>query len=231
MRVGMADEQLREQPKDFIKPLELQKKPSIWPKIIVICIVFFMVAWVVAGFSTDIFSGKAKLPKNAFQIGGYTFYTLEDGTFGTYTAIGQQKIPIAFRLDPRKAGDIPFFESVLGTILNSEKVYITFDPDNPKERGKLAVAAAEISRITSLYQIETTAAFTHDTNPIEPKIPIRSCGNAKAGVSIIELRFSDRIYIGVDQSDNRCIVVEAPTGDDLILAADKLGMNLVGIRV
>ncbi len=219
------------QPKDFIKPLDLEKKKSPWSKIIVISIIFFMVAWVVAGFSSDIFSGKEKLPSNTFQVSSYTFYTLEDGTFGTYTAIGKQKVPIAFRLDPRKAGEIPFFESVLNTILNSQKVYITFDPNNPKERGKMAVAAAEISRITSLYQIETTGAFTRDTDPIEPKIPIRTCGDAKAGVSIIELRFSDKTYIGVDPLDNRCIVIEAPTGDDLILAADKLGMNLIGIRV
>ncbi|MBI4095270.1 MAG: hypothetical protein HY438_00250 [DPANN group archaeon] len=227
----MVDEQPKEQPKDFIKPLELRKKPSVWPKIFVICLVFFMVAWVVAGFSTDIFGGEAKLPKNAFEVSGYTFYALDDGTFGTYTAIGQQKVPIAFRLDPRKAGDIPFFESVLNTILNSQKIYISFDPNNPQERGKLAVAAAEISRITSLYQIETTAAFTRDTDPVEPRIPIRGCGDAKIGVSIIELRFSSKTSISVDPLDNRCILIEAPTGDELILAADKLGMNLIGIRV
>ncbi len=222
-----------DQPKEFIKPLDLEKKKSPWTKIFVVALVFFMVAWVVAGFSGDIFggNGQQKLPKNAFQISGYAFYTLDDGTYGTYTAIGSQKVPIAFRLDPRQAGNIPFFDGVLDLILNTQKIYISFDPNNPQERGKLAVAAAEISRITSLYKIDTTGAFTQDSNPINPDIPIKKCSDANAGVTVIELKFASKTSIGIDASNNRCVVISAPTGDELIFAADKLGMNLLGIRV
>ncbi len=223
-----------EQPKDFIPPIgSQQKKKFNWGKPAAIIIVLTMVAWVVAIAIGDRYglgitdSKEEKKPKNLIQVGGYDFYVLEDYTFGTFLNAGDKKIPIAFRLDPRQAGNISIDSSVVQKLLSSAKVYITFNP-NQKSLGKFAVASAEISRITSIYQIPTIGAYTEDSIPISADVPLKTCADAIEKTAVVTLEISDSTEIS---SEGSCINVRGKTADDLILAADKLGMNLVGIRL
>lgn len=92
----------------------------------------------------------------------------------------------------------------------------------------MAVAGAEISRITGLYGITTVSAYTKDSEPVNPNIPIRTCADVKEGTGVIILE--PNATTGINLKDG-CVLVSGATADDLILAADKLGMNLLGIKV
>ena len=226
------DEQAKEPPKEFIPPIGQQKKKFNWGKPAAIIIVLAMVSWAVAiavgdRYGIDGGSKEEKKPSNLIQIGSYDFYILEDYTFGTFLTAGDKKIPIAFRLDPRQAGNISLDYAAIQRILGAQKIYITFNP-NQKNLGKFAVASAEISRITSIYRIPTIGAYIEDANPIDEKVPIKTCADTADKTIIMTLSIGKENSV---TSDGNCINVSGKTVDDLILAADKLGMNLVGIRL
>ena len=188
-----------------------------------------MVGWVFAAYYGLNLSAGQKQEENVITANGYSFYVLPDNTFGTYLTIGDKKFPIAFRLDPRQAGNIELNPSVIQQILNSKKIYITFDPLAGKEAvPKFGITSAEISRVTGLYNLETIGAFTRDSNPISPNTPIKTCDDAMPGVTVIELLIADTNKI---VSDKNCVKIYGKSADDLILAADKLGMNLIGIKL
>jgi len=117
----------------------------------------------------------------------------------------------------------------VSTILNANKIYITTNPNQP-ELGKLAVASAEVSRITGLYNIETIPTFTEDSDPPNSAVPLKTCDNANPAAQAVV------IYVHLDNStgvrnENGCIHVTGDTSDSMILAADKLGYNLIGIKL
>lgn len=212
-----------------------KKKVSIWTKVFAIVVMISMVGWVLAAYmdkgdnnSTGGTTGNGNT--TLLNISGYSIYALQDGTFGTFIKDNSGKqIPIAFRLDPRNASNISIDNTSVEQILNSKKIYVIVDPDET-ELGKIAVAAAEISRIPPIYGITIVGAYSKDSNPPNPNVPIRTCSDASnmTSTSIIYLNVGNSTGI---VNDNGCIHVDGKTADDLILAADKLGYNLVGIRI
>jgi len=201
-----------------------KKKSSIWKKLMVIIPIIFLSTWALAMWNPL----EEKEQPGVFEVSGYTFFELKDGTYGTYVLANGQKIPIAFRLDPRNASEYYIQDGVVNTILRSGKLYITFNP-NQEDLGKIAVASAEISRITGLYGINTIGAFTEDSNPINPEVPIRTCADVSNTTSVILMEISNTTEVVLDSGN--CIHVRASNPDELILIADKLGYNLLGISV
>ena len=106
-------------------------RKDFFKKITSVFILIFMVGWVFAayyGFSND----DEQQNENIISVGGYNFYALPDGTFGTYLNTGNSKVPVAFRLDPRNATLIPIKDQATKQIQTAQKIYITFDPNqNP----------------------------------------------------------------------------------------------------
>ncbi len=206
-----------------MKPKKEKSKTGFWIKVFTFIIIATMSFSVLAMWQ---FGDKEEEQENTIQISGYTFYDLGDGTFGTYATLGGQKVPIQFRLDPRNATSIPIEEQAVKQIFTAQKIYITFNP-NQKELSKIAVAAVEISRIIGLYGIPVVAAYTEDSNPINPDIPIRTCDDVSETTTII--------YLGIGETKintfEGCVLVTGENTDDLILAADKLGMHLLGIKI
>jgi len=212
---------------DIIAPIKPKKKRiPWWKKAMVIIPIIFLSTWALAMWNP--LEGSEERPENVFDISGYTFFELDDGTYGTYVMANDNKIPVAFRLDPRNASEIYLEQEVIQPILNSAKVYITFNP-NQENLAKIAVASAEIARITGLYGINTVGAYTEDSDPVNPNVPLKTCNDANNQTSIIIMEITDST--GVSLGENNCIHVKGETADDLILAADKLGFNLLGIKV
>lgn len=216
--------------------LKIQKpkgKPSLFKKIASVAILLFMVGWVFAAYyGLQSTAADNKQNQNIISAGGYDFYLLPDNTFGTYVNSGDQKIPVAFRLDPREAGNISLEEQAIQQILTAKKIYIAFDPQQPKEDlPKMAVAAAEISRITGLYNLQTVGAFTRDSDPVNQNVPIKTCKDVDIGVTVIEMQIDNSTEQNSILQDKGCVKVIAKSSDGLILAADKLGMNLIGIKL
>ncbi len=207
-----------------LPPVKPKNKVPLWKKLFVLIPILFLSTWALAMWNP---LEKNDKPSNLIEIGNYSFYELEDGSFRTYVVYGDKKIPVPFRLDPRNASNISLADGVVEKLLKSQKIYIVFSPDE-SEIAKMAVAGAEISRITGLYGITTTSAYTKDSEPVNPNIPIRTCADAKEGIGVIMLE--PNATTGIDLKDG-CVLVSGATADDLILAADKLGMNLLGIKV
>jgi hypothetical protein len=209
-----------------------KKKVSIWTKVFAIVVMITMVGWVLAAYmdkgDNNGNSDNSGKDANLLNISGYSIYALPDDTFGTFIKGENGKdIPIAFRLDPRNASNISIDNTSVEQILNSQKIYVIVDPDET-ELGKIAVAAAEISRIPPLYNIAVVGAYSKDSNPPNPSVPIRTCSDVSSTTSIIYLNVGNTTGI---ENIKGCIHITGKTADDLILAADKLGYNLVGIKI
>lgn len=203
-------------------------RKNFFKKITSVFILIFMVGWVFAayyGFSND----DKQQNENIISVGGYNFYALEDGTFGTYLNTGDSKIPVAFRLDPRNASTISLDQSTVQQILTAKKIYLTFDP-MIEDKARVAVAVAEIARITSLYNIETVGAYIKDSDPPSPGVPIRTCEDTSSTITVLELGIDNLTSTSI-VNQKGCIKMNGQTADDLIGAADKLGMNLIGIKL
>jgi len=215
-----------------LPPIQRPKqKSNFWKKAIVIFIIISMsastVGFAYVSYSNDQQSKKQDSPQNGFQIGNYTFYDVGDGTFGTYVTYQGQQQPIQFRLDPREAGSIPIDDSAVQKILSAKKVYLTSDPQGP-ELPKVAVAAYEISRIFGFYGIKATGAYTRDADPPNPDIPLKTCADASSTTTVVVLEEGN--FTGITE-ENNCVHVSGFNADELIWAADKLGMNLLGITL
>ena len=205
------------------------KKKKLWIKLFVIgVIVIFGGSAIGFGYGNFI-SPTQKEDKNAIQVSGYTFFALDrtPATYATLVTLGGKQIPIEFRLDPRQAKDIPIADSAIESLATATKTYIVFDPNQP-DLGYFGVASAEISRILSLYNIETVGAFSRDSNPINPSVPLKTCNDASKTTTVITLSLANYTAINYD---NNCVRISGKTTNDLILAADKLGMHLLGIRL
>lgn len=209
-----------------------KKKMSIWAKIFAVIVIISMTGWIFAAYldNPDNQNNGNKKYEGGFEISGYTFYDLQDGTFGTFIGSGSEEIPIAFRLDPRNASNISLADDSVARILAATKAYVVVNPNNQTELAKIAVAAAEISRILPLYNITTVGAYTEDSNPPNPNVPIKTCDDATNTTAVIHLKIDPDGRTEIKTVDN-CVHVIGTTADDLILAADKLGYNLVGITI
>ncbi len=209
-------------------PQKSKKKMSIWAKVFAVVVIISMTGWVFAAYIENPDNEDKKKNPNLIEISGYSFYDLQDGTYGTFiNAGGKDEIPIAFRMDPRNASNISIDNTSVTQLLSAKKVYVVVSPNNT-ELAKIAVAAAEISRILPLYNITTVGAYTEDSNPPNPNIPIRTCNDTSATTGIVYLSIGNKT--GIETIDG-CVHVTGINADELILAADKLGYNLVGILI
>jgi len=214
-----------------LRPLKPKdKSKAFWNKAIVVFIVIVMAASSI-GFmfgGDDDNQEKEQLPENAIQVGNYTFYDLGNNAFGTYVVIdNNQKQLIQFRLDPREAGNISLDEKALMDIVSAKKIYITSDPLG-KDLGNVAIAAYQISRIIGLSNIPTVGAYTRDSEPPNPNVPLKTCNDATNTTTVIILEAGD--FTGISEKDY-CVHISGTNNTEMIKAADKLGMNLLGIRL
>jgi len=229
----MADEE-NKQPEQQAPLSHVQKqkaRSNFWKKAIVVFIGIVMVAST-AGFmlnsnSSSDNNNEQNLPANAFVVGNYTFYNASDGSYGTYVQLGGNQTAIRFRLDPREAGNISLDDIALRDIVSAKKLYITTDPQGT-DLGNIAIAAYEISRIIGLSSIPTVGAYTRDADPSDPDVPIKTCADATNTTTVIVLETGD--FTGISDR-NYCVHISGTNSTELIKAADKLGMNLLGIRL
>lgn len=210
--------------------MEDHKKPKIsfYKKALGAFTVIMLFSWMLAAWDpTEVEDSYTGIPEEQIKVNSYDFWILEDETFGAFIYKDNLRIPIAFRLDPREAEDISIDEQAVTEILSAKKIYMTFNP-NEGELSKIAVASAELSRILAVFNIPVMGAYTEDTNPINPAVPLKTCDDATDEVKIILLEIDKDTSI---TTKDNCIHISGETEDDLILSADKLGYNLVGFKI
>lgn len=171
-------------------------------------------------------NNEEKLPENAFEYEGYLFAEDTDGFFWARGVIKGRETPVVFRADPRELEDISINPNAVDKILNARKVYISFSP-NQQEIYKIGIAKVQIERLLNAYQIPVVGAYSEDSDPIDPNVPVKNCSDSTDWTPVIMLEISDTTQI----TSGDCIYVRGNNHDNLILAADKLGMHLVGISI
>ncbi|UCD03997.1 MAG: hypothetical protein JSW73_05705 [Candidatus Woesearchaeota archaeon] len=185
--------------------------------------------------SPEIIEGKEKI-----EFEGYTFYydpiensysifaKIEDNRIEYITDVKDATTRFAFRGDPRNISSINLDEDVVDIILNSNKIYLAYNP-NEENLSKIAIAGIEIVRLTgNVFRIPSVEAYTEDADPVDPNVPLKTCEDATELTPIIFLEITDTTEI---ISEGNCIYVRGKNADELIEASDKLGMNLVGVKI
>lgn len=176
--------------------------------------------------------------KEEIQIGEYTFYYDEiDNSYSIFAKIANNHIyydiPLmeatsrfAFRADPRNMQFINMDPEVVDKILSGNRIYLTYSP-NEDNISKVVVAGIQIARLVgNVFGLRLTEAYTEDSDPINEMVPLKDCSDASDTVTVIQLETADTTEI---VSEGNCVIVRGKDANELINAADKVGMNLLGI--
>jgi|GEM_PF-1642722 len=206
-----------------------KKKVSIWYKIFAAIIIVTMIGWVLAIYVDNQTNDNNSNGGSTFEVSGYTFFMTPDGAFNTMYETGSGEIPVPFRLDPREATNISIDSTAVPALLASTKVYITSSPkvDN---YAMYAMAGVQVARLLGLYSIQTLGAYTEDNEPPNPNIPLKTCADVSAEkkTSVIYVHLGNETAV---RNENGCINITGITPEDLVLAADKLGYHLIGVKI
>ena len=138
---------------------------------------------------------------------------------------GKHQYDVPFINDPYSLEDIPVTDNIKNKLLNKQGIYVTIDPN---ANSKAVLAAVEITRVIGtndygVFKIPTQAAVISQTNT---SYPVITCNNANLQTGVIYLKVEDETKI---YSSNECVIVEGKDYDELIKAADKLTLHLLGV--
>ena len=138
--------------------------------------------------------------------------------------VGETPLNLKLKADPRDIKDIFSEKDIKTKLLPASLIFITLKPNLTSTA---VVAATEISKITahqSLFRTKTLGALTEKSN--NEAAPVITCADATIEQKVIYLKLSDTTKIS---SLNNCITIEGKTEQDLVRAADKLILQLLGI--
>jgi len=139
-----------------------------------------------------------------------------EGDFQPYT--------LAIRNDPASLEDIPLMGNLKQRIPNDESVVITIDPEQELE-GKTVVAVYEIMNVLQSEILYNKTVYTAVSKEYEDKAVV-TCDNANDANTVIFVTLGEETQVyGYDY----CIIVMGTNEDELIRAADRLALHLVGI--
>jgi len=137
-----------------------------------------------------------------------------------------QPYAITVRNDPKSLEDIPLYGNPVQRIVNDEVVFITIDPDQ-ELRGKTVVAVYEIQGFIDNTFFYNTPVYTTLTKEYgEEEKLIRTCDDASDSQTVIYVTLGEETGVSVD---GYCIIVMGTDEDEIIRAADRLALHLVGI--
>lgn len=112
-------------------------------------------------------------------------------------------------------------------------LYVTKDPEiiNITDN-KATIAIIEFGRILGtnefgIYKIPSQSANTKlpENNP-SSTVPIVTCANVSKEISVIYVKLGNKNEV---YSKNKCVIIEATDGDNLIKVADKFAYHLIGL--
>lgn len=157
-----------------------------------------------------------------------TLYTQEKNIEKTY------RFPL--RYGPKELEDILVTKDIKNKFLSKsiEGAYLTMDPDLSS---KTVIAAGEIVKTIGysensifnianpgVYNLPILIAFIKQ--PENKDLIIKTCDDTTEIHKVIWLKLSDQTRISYQ---NNCVIVEGKTEDDIIKAADRLVLTLLGV--
>jgi hypothetical protein len=174
------------------------------------------------------FSLKAKSSKFIYN-DEFEVYRIKDNDYVHYKIKifvndNSQPFLIDIKKDPREIEMIPMDKGIREKLLNSKQIFVTITP-NTNLTSETAMAAFEIEKIIDnpyLFNIPVNSSFTESYKDY----PVKTCDDVSDEVSVVWLKRGDETKINFEDS---CIIMTGITEDDLIKAADKLVLNVLGI--
>jgi len=128
------------------------------------------------------------------------------------------------RYDPASMEDIPIDRTIFNKVKDDKGMHITIDP-TANLTGKTTIAALEIDKFIDSKYFLNIPVNSSVTSPYA-NYPVRTCEDATAESSVIWLKTGDETKI---TSEGNCAIVQGKNEDEIIRAADRLVLYLVGI--
>jgi hypothetical protein len=193
-------------------------------------VIFILVTSIFGLYTNRPTQSQQAAPEPSFFHGEIAFYEQSDGFFGVYLQRSDGQVqPLSFRLDPRTMSDILIESDLNQKIRNATKIYTTYSPNLDTSYAKMAIAIGEVTRLLPLVtknRAVSKTAFTEDSDPIDPDVPIKNCEDATIEYPIISFEIGNQNRVN---SEGFCIHIIGKNADDLILSSDRLGYSFVGI--
>lgn len=151
------------------------------------------------------------------------------GQYYTYIKMPEreQSHVIEMRESPNDAALVPMEKGIKQQILSAETLYLVTDPD---EESRIVIGMVEVGKIVGgkydILNIPTVVGLTEPVPNSTEERQVITCENSTQQAPVIYFRKGDSNMVYTEDS---CIIVEGTTGDEVILASDKLGYVLLGI--
>lgn len=173
------------------------------------------------------FLGLFDKETNHYFYNGFEVRKIIDGPtshhFEILIHINRQLAILKTKFGPKELEDITITEDVINTVLDSKKIWITFEDINSTAIS--AVASLEIEKFTDnpyLWDISTDPAYTQQVG----NLSAITCENATETTTVILMHPSDKTMIS---NSGTCVTIDAETEMDFVRAANKLGLALAGV--
>lgn len=202
------------------KILEEKRKTDNVGLIVIVFIGILIIAIIAFLMINPIFN------KIVFKYNGYLIHkNIENGLqYDIYLNLEGREVTLSLRSDPREVDKIPINTSFREIILNSYQIYTAIDP-YANMTAITSLAALEIDKIIDnsyLYAIPVNSAFTREMG----NYTVKTCEDSKDKVGVILLELANKTEVIVK---DKCIIINGKTEEDLIRAADRLVLTLLGI--
>ncbi len=197
-----------------------EKKPDNVGVIVIVFICILVIAIITFILINPIFN------KITFNYNGYLIHkNTENGLqYDIFLKLDGREVSLSIRIDPREVDSIPIDKAFREIILNSSQIYTAIDP-YANMTAITSLAALEIDKIIDnqyLYAIPVNSAFTREMG----NYTVKTCEDSKDKTSVILLELANKTEVIVK---NKCIIINGETEEDLIRAADRLILTLLGI--
>ena len=195
--------------------------------IILIVLIVIMVAF----GSYVFFKGPKTMVEDNYQYsnGDSVFSVMKISDIESYITLfvgkdEQQPYTLALRNDPLSLEDIPV-RGILNTrIYGDEEVFVTIHPD-ANLSGKVVIAALEIDRVIDNKYLYNTKVSSATTLPYEG-YPTKTCKDGTKDSTVVWLTLGSETTV---YTEGNCIIVAGTDEDEIIRAADRFVLTLLGI--
>ena len=202
-------------------------------KIGIITVVLFLILILIGGGM--FYLSNSSVEEYYFEYNGIEFTPNKDTSIGYkmmfYVNNAQYPVIMTVRNDPRDLEDISIdIEKVRSMIEGKSQIYIT---QNPRDNltGATTVAAIEIDYFIDneyLYNIPVNSSFTetYDDAVFAEVQVIKTCEDSNEETTVVWLRVGNETSVF---EENGCLVVQGTDEMEIIAAADRLYLTMVGI--
>ena len=215
----------------------MKKKDIKKMNIVIVILIIILIIFGGIAILRDYF----KKAKNYYTYKGvndeYTFETfkIENKTFhlirvyaGEDSEVKEYKISLHY--GPYEVEDIHMEDNLKDKVIK-DWIYLTQDPDlQNRTGGRALLALLEVGRVTGtsdygVYKISTQAAFTMENEEVK-SVPVKNCSNANKNIAVVEVRLGNETKV---YSENECVIIMGKDREELVKAADKLTLHLLGV--